>query len=59
MIDYTNKKFCWLARETKNGWKLSFEVGNKSFHILPGIYFASMAMVKKAMKGKIVFIHKD
>lgn len=50
------KKFCWEARETKDGWKLGLCVGNKVSFM--DFYFPTTEAIEKVVSGNIVFIHK-
>lgn len=52
-----NQKFCWLAKEYKQGWKLGFCLGNQDTRYIQGMFFASEQGVKGALKGNIVFVH--
>lgn len=54
-------KWCWLAKETKNGWKLSLEIANTT--LKSNVTFKTIKAVEKYANvftpsvGKIVFIH--
>jgi len=50
------RKYCWIAREYKVGWGLGFDMGGKRIYWLPSLRFGSVADVKRALKGNIVFI---
>jgi len=52
----TKRKFCWMANETKKGWKLGLCVGSKTSYMR--FLFHSEKEVKKVFdKSNIVFIH--
>ena len=51
-------KGCWLAKETKRGWKLYLCIGEKLTFLLPGLTFNSESDVKKALHYNIVFVHR-
>ena len=59
----TNKKWCWLARETKKGWRLSLEIGNHTMKTPSNLIFKTVKAVESFANsitdadGKIVFIH--
>ncbi len=57
-VNIKTKKYCWEARETKDGWKLGLCVGNKVSFM--SFYFPSVEAVEKLIlgNGNIVFIHK-
>jgi len=50
-----NVKFCWVARETKKGWRLKASLGPRDYN-LAGLLLASPEEVKKLLKGNIVFV---
>ena len=51
------KKWCWIASQTKSGWRLKLAIGeNKKDDIrLEGLLLSSEEEVKKIVKGSIVF----
>jgi hypothetical protein len=50
------KKWCWLATETKNGWRLKF-CADKDYAVT-GALFTNIGQVKKVVGlEKIVFVH--
>ena len=50
-------KWCWVAIEVKDGWKLNLSVGSSDFK-LNGAIFTSIEEVENIFgKSKIVFIH--
>jgi hypothetical protein len=50
-------KYCWVAKETRTGWKLFFSIG-KHDYALP-VIFQSVKAVKQAISGNIVFVEKE
>lgn len=50
------KKWCWMAREHRDGWILAFALGNEAPRTIPGLRFKTKADVKQALGGKLVFI---
>lgn len=53
----TKQKWCWVATQTKDGWRLKIAIGNKDIR-LEGLLLVSVEEVKKVAKGNIVFVHK-
>lgn len=61
------KKWCWLAKETKLGWKLTLEIGNTTFKAVDKENKTKFIKTMKGVEsfansflpseGKIVFIH--
>lgn len=58
------KKWCWLAKETSKGWRLSLEIANKSlksqgFSLTTREVKNYVALVsgEYAAENKIVFVH--
>jgi len=51
-----NKKWCWLATETKNGWRIKFCIGSKDYP-LRGMLFSSTKEIYEKVCGNIVFVH--
>lgn len=49
-------KFCWISRQTKNGYRLALSVGNKQFNV-KGLILKTEEDVNRALKGGIVFVH--
>lgn len=51
-------KYCWLAKEVKNGWKLYLCVSNKEFPVT-GALFTNMLEISQITghKGKVVYSH--
>lgn len=51
-------KWCWVAREVKNGWKLSLSVGSQDFKLNKAI-FTSIEEIETLTdtSGKVVFVH--
>ena len=50
-------KHCWVARETKKGWKLGLAVGNKKTFWIPYVYAKTVKDVERIVKSNIVFVH--
>lgn len=52
------KKWCWVATETKKGWRLRLAFGRKDYK-LTGLLLKEESDVKAitGTKGKIVFVH--
>lgn len=49
-------KWCWVATQTRKGWRLSLAVGDKNYN-LSGLLLNSEEDVKKiTRKGGIVFV---
>jgi hypothetical protein len=57
--DFTKTRWCWLARETKDGWRLYF-AADKDYPVT-GVLFADKKQVEVVTKGRgnTVFIHMD
>lgn len=53
---YMKKKFCWEAREFKKGWRVGFSYGNAKVKYIDH-WFESIADIRIALKGSVVFIH--
>ncbi len=57
------KKWCWLAREVKGGWKLRLCIGKHDFIPKPNDIFKTVKAVESfadsfiPSNGKIIFIH--
>jgi len=57
------KKWCWVAKETKKGWRLSLEIGKDTMRTSPQIIFKTVKAVEVYANsfipsdGKIAFIH--
>lgn len=49
-------KFCWISRQTKDGYRLALSVGNKQFNV-KGLILKTEADVNKALDGGVVFVH--
>lgn len=57
-IKIQKKKWCWIASQTTQGWRLKLAVGNEDIR-LEGLVLASLDEVKKIVKGNIVFVHRQ
>jgi len=59
-INLKKVKWCWVATETKAGWRLKMAIGenSKTDIRLEGLLLASESEVKKIVKGNIVFVHR-
>ena len=53
----TKSKWCWVAKETKGGWRLALAIGKQDIR-LEGLILANENEVKKVAKGNIVFVHR-
>jgi len=53
------EKWCWVATETKRGWRLKLCIGNKAEYPLRGLLLESQDDVAKvvAQRGKTVYMH--
>lgn len=49
-------KFCWISRQTKDGYRLALSVGNKQFNV-KGLILKNEEDVQKALDGSVVFVH--
>lgn len=50
-------KWCWVATETKKGWRVKLAYGSKDFRVV-GLLLSQKEIIKVTGKrGKIVFIH--
>lgn len=49
-------KMCWLARETRDGWKLGAAFERDTFWI-PKVRFGGPKDIEKALKRGIVFVY--
>jgi hypothetical protein len=56
-VSIKTKKYCWEARETKDGWKLGLCVGSKVSFM--SFCFPTTEAIEKLIlgNGNIVFIH--
>lgn len=53
----TTKKWCFVAKEVKGGWRLKLAYGSKDYPIR-GIIFKKMEEIQQLTHdGKVVFIH--
>lgn len=52
----TKKKWCWVATETKKGWRLKLAYGSKDYRVV-GALLKEEAIEEITQKGKTVFIH--
>lgn len=53
-----NKKWCWLATETKKGWRLKLCYGLRDFNVVGFIVKDITEIITMTgRKGKIVFVH--
>ena len=52
------KKWCWVATETKNGWRLKLAYGNKDYN-LKGLVLKTDEVNAITLNkiGKTVFVH--
>jgi hypothetical protein len=49
-------KWCWVAKEVKDGWKLSLSVGSTDFKV-NGAIFTSIEEIESIFgKSKVVFL---
>jgi len=52
------KKWCWVATETRKGWRVKFAADKD--YLLKGTLFKSVKDVEKVLySGKIVFVHMN
>jgi len=52
-----NKKWCWVATETKNGWRLKLACGSRDYKVV-GILLDQKSIIEvTGTRGKIVFVH--
>lgn len=49
------KKCCWIARESKRGWTLTFDYGFGKRSL--GLFCDNEKSVKTILKAGIVFVH--
>lgn len=49
-------KWCWVATETRKGWRLKLCIGPKDYP-LRGLLFESANDVAKVATSKVVFVH--
>lgn len=55
--NFKKVKWCWVATETRKGWRVKLAIGNK-YYPLSGLLLDSESGVKFLIKkGNIVFIH--
>lgn len=58
-----NTQWCWLAREVKDGWKVTLEIGKYTFIPNPKEVYKTVKAVEKFANsflpsdGKIVYMH--
>lgn len=55
----TENKCCWLAKETKKGWKVWLCVGEKLTFQIKGLLVKDEKDVEPLLNGSIVFVHKN
>ena len=48
------KKSCWIARESKKGWTLTYNYGLEKRSL--GVYFGSPKHIKQALGCPIIFV---
>jgi hypothetical protein len=51
------KKYCWIAKQSKKGWRLGFELGEQKPSYLK-MWFADTDAIAKVLSANTVFIHK-
>ena len=51
------KKYCWIATETKRGWKLGFCLGDKPPKYIRGIY-TTIKGIAQIRTANTVFVHR-
>lgn len=56
MSDIKSAKWCWIAHETKNGWRVALNI-DRNRHAVSGVYFAFIKDVERVFGGKVVFVH--
>lgn len=58
MKNLTKKvKFCWVATETRKGWRVAAAVGNRNYN-LSGLVLSSREDVGRLLeRGSVVFVH--
>ena len=50
-------KFCWVATETRKGWRVAAAVGKKNYN-LRGLLLSSREDVGRLLeRGSVVFVH--
>jgi hypothetical protein len=49
------KKFCWVAKQYKKGWRMGFSLGNDRTKYI-SVWFKSEEDIKKALGAGIVFV---
>ena len=50
------KKYCWMAKEYRKGWKLGFCWGEEKTRWLKNLYLENPEQVKKVLAAGIVFV---
>lgn len=50
-------KWCWVATETKQGWRIKLAIGNKDFPISSLLLDNEQSVKTLIVRGKVVFIH--
>ncbi|MBU2025170.1 MAG: hypothetical protein ABIC19_00555 [Patescibacteria group bacterium] len=49
-------KFCWVATQTKKGWRIKLCTNQKDFNVR-GLLVKSENDIEKILKAGIVFVH--
>lgn len=52
-----NKKWCWVATETRKGWRLKLAYGSKDYKLVGFVSSQKEAIEITGKRGKIVFVH--
>ena len=53
----TVKKFCWVAKKYKKGWKLGLDLGKYGGISYLRFWFFNPLEIEKLLNGSIVFVH--
>jgi hypothetical protein len=53
----TGKRACWLLTETRKGWRISLEVGKKSYPLRGAVFPDQWSAVEALDDLNLVFVH--
>ena len=57
MKNHIKKKWCWVAKEVKGGWRLKLAYGSKDYNLSGLVLNMKQIIQVTGKRGKIVFVH--
>lgn len=57
MKNHITKKWCWVATEVKEGWRLKLMYGSKDYNLSGLVLSMEQIIQVTGKRGKVVFIH--